>query len=332
MRCSPFDAIGTSTLLERLTSQQALQFAGIDFDVVLKPVMNSITGSVVTENDEPKYYQVIRSDTNDVLGIVEGRFTPLQNRDVFALADALVETGARIVRVVEIEQGSRCFMTVEWDETISVKGDTVRRRAIIQNAHNGKYAAMIRLMPLRQLSHTGLIVPIPTVEFEFRIKHTVGSTDQLLDAQEVIAKADEYFNTFTRAAEYLARLPVDRIAAEEILWSVPDFRGKRSSPNMAKKVGRIMSLFSGEQAGAETEALKGTTWGLLNAVSEFADYDEESRVRVTKGTTAAVQRFKSAFGGTNQRLKMGFFETLLRDNRLNGGLKLHLPAILAGSP
>lgn len=320
MRISPFDAIGTA-VESQLSARESLSLAGLDFDVVLEPVKNSRTGDVVlTENDppEPKYFQVIRTDRNDVLGIVEGRFTPLQNRDVFGIADAMVQTGARIVRAAEIEQGARCFMTLEWtdDHAIHVVDDIVGRRAIIQNAHNGKYSALIRLMPLRKACTNGLILPVPGAEFEFRIKHTVGSEERLIEAAEVISRADDYFSHFSRTADLLAQTSITSEHASSIMWGVPEFKGKEKSPAVQKKVARVLSLFEGEQRGADMDGLKGTTWGLLNAVSEFADYDEESRVRVTKGTTSEIQRFKSAFGGTNQRLKLNFFDVLMKDQDL----------------
>jgi phage/plasmid-like protein (TIGR03299 family) len=316
-RVSPFDAIGTG-FTDPGGAQDCLSLAGLNFDVSLEPVKNSITGEIVlTDADSgqegPKYFQVIRSDTSDVLGIVEGRFSPLQNRDVFSIADAMIEDGARIIRAAEIERGARCFMTLEWDDehTLDVRGDVVGRRAIVQNAHNGKYSALVRLMPLRKACENGLVVPLREASFEIRIKHTVGGDERLIEAHEVIRRADDYFRRFQELANRLAGTGLDGGQAEMVVWKIPEFRGRNKSPAVKKKVERIISLFEGEQSGGTMEAVQGTAWGLLNAGAEFADYDEESRVRVTKGTNVDIQRFKSAFGGTNQRLKLGLFEAIM---------------------
>jgi hypothetical protein len=128
---SPFDSIG-SPIQEPVSPLEALELGNLNFEVVLEPVKNSRNGDVILgEPDDdgqitPKYYQVMRDDTSDVLGIVEGRFSPLQNSTVFpSAASLLLAHGARITRVAEIERGARCFMTLEWNDSMDIHGDRV---------------------------------------------------------------------------------------------------------------------------------------------------------------------------------------------------------------
>lgn len=310
-RPSPFE-IGTEipTSTERLTARRALELSGLDFTVALVPVINSITKEVVLNdgetNPEPKYFQVVREDTSDVLGIVEGRFSPIQNREVFEVADYLV--GARIIRAIEIERGARCFLIVDLESEIDVRGDQLCRRAIIGNAHNGKYSAFVRLLPVRKLCGNSLVMGGTP---DFVIKHTAGDR---VEAAEVMNHAKAFFEKIDHVAQSLSQLEVTPEVAEDVLWSVPDF--SRKSNSVVTKIERIMSLFVHQQVGADHLAIRGTAYGLVNAVCEFADFGDESRVRVSRGTTEPLQRFKSALSGSNLRLKTTFFDTLVRRLRL----------------
>lgn len=318
-RVNPLDAIGTATLSGDM-SADALKRSKLDFDVELVPVRNPETGKVICngESDDPKYFYSVRKDTKAVLGIVESRYRAFQNRDVFSIADTMVEEdGARITRASALDDGSRCFMNLEWpkDKSVSVLGDIVSRRAIIQNSHDGKYSAIIRLMPLRLACLNGMVIPVPAFSFEFRIRHTESGADRLNEARKIMSKAGQYFDTFGQVANRMARTELSVASAKLLLKAIP-LLGK-STPISEKKRSEIIDLFDGGQAGARHEAMRGTAWGFLNAVGEYADH--AGRVRKSGGRSVEIQRFKSAIEGTGSRLKLQAYEAMLKDKDLGLG-------------
>ena len=315
-RVAAIDSIGVQAL-EGDTSRMALKRAVLDFDVELVPVRNPRTNEVIREGDSPdaKYFATMRTDTNEVLGIVEGRYCVIPNRDIFSIADTMVEEdGARITRASSIDRGSRCFINLEWkkDRNINVLGDIVGRRAILQNAHNGKFATIIRLQPLRLACLNGMVVPVPCFSFEFRIKHTESSVDRIAEARRIMGGASKYFQTFGSIANLMAKTKVSVSLAQEVLKSIPDLSKK--TPATEQKRNDILSLYNGGQANARAESMSGTAWGLLNAVSEYADHS--GRIRLTQGNTSQIQRFKSSFEGSSQRLKLSAWETMMKSNDL----------------
>ncbi len=327
-RVSPLDGVGTAAE-KGDDSRMVLKRANLDFDIDLIPVLNPITGKRViggVEKDEKtgaetevdKYFASVRRDTKAVLGIVEGRFRDLPNRDVFSIADDMVnEDGAIITRAVEVDGGARCFLNLEWpkERAISVVGDLVGRRAIMTNAHNGKFAATIVLMPMRLACINGMIVPVPAFSFEFRIKHTESGMNRLVEARDIMAGAGKYFETFGRVAERMAKTVVSDAHASLLLKSMPGLEKNTTATNNRRDA--MLALFNGGQANGSHEAVKNTAWGFLNAIAEFADHS--GRTRKTWGNDEATQRFKNMVDGAGQRLKLSAYDALLEDGSLGLG-------------
>ena len=325
-RVSPFD-IGTAAASGG-DARHALKRAGLDFDVDLVPVLNPTTGKRViggveknddgSETEVDKFFATIRRDTSQVLGIVEGRYEIFANRDIFSIADNMVEEdGAVIDRANAIDGGARCFMQLSWPKSkaISVEGDIVGRRAILQNSHNGKYAAMIRLMPLRLACINGMVVPVPAFTFEFRIKHTESGGSRLEEARRIMAGASQYFETFGKVAARMAKTPVPLSHAKLLLKTISGLN--KETDGVKAKRDAIADLFNGGQVNGNHQAVKGTAWGLLNAVAEYADH--RGKTRQTFGNSPEIQKFKSALEGSGQRLKLDTFQAMLSDKDL--GLK-----------
>ncbi len=261
------------------------------------------------DREEPVFYQVTRSDTSAPLGIVMKRYRPIQNSACAEIADAMRESGAKITRASSLDNGARCFWNLEWprNKDINVVGDIVGRRGIIQNSHDGRYSALVRLVPLRLQCLNGMVVPVPKFGFEFRIKHTESSVERVEQAKVIMAGSGRYFDTFAQVGDRMARTPVTDAHATAILKHIPSL--KKDTDGAREKLAAIMALFKGEQRGASNEAMRGTAWGLLNAATEFADYAQGNRI--TGGSDRATQRFKSAFEGTSKQLKDGAYEAII---------------------
>src|SRR5688572_25807664 len=81
------------TLPELLTPAQAIEHAQLNWTVSLQPLQirhGDFAGLPVPA------MAVVRMDTSRVLGVVGERFVPVQNTDLVAVLDAMIENGARI--------------------------------------------------------------------------------------------------------------------------------------------------------------------------------------------------------------------------------------------
>src|ERR1700704_3124047 len=74
------------------TSAEAIEFAGLDFTVEKRPLFtfdnenqaaNPDTEIIIPEIEVPNYYATMRTDTEQVLGVVGKDYEIVQNRDAF---------------------------------------------------------------------------------------------------------------------------------------------------------------------------------------------------------------------------------------------------------
>jgi len=271
---------------------------------------------------EPRYFQVVRTDTGDVLGQVESRYAPQQNRDIFRFADDLRNEGWKIVRAATLDKGARCFMTLEADHKndLSIVGDIVRLRIIIHTSHDGKFATSMTVLPLRLWCTNGCAAPIPGFDWSWAIRHTEKGEEKLMEAAEIIERSSGYFRAFERVATTLAKTQITPSHAEQIIKTTRGLDNDDSKQAVAKRES-ILAGFRGNQPGGEIEAMRGTAWALFQAGCDVADHGDEVRVRVTAGNSAEDQRFKQAFGGAAKTLKFNLFDRIASDEDLGLDLK-----------
>lgn len=81
---------GLGTMVETAPdSREALIAAGLDWDVVQKPVFTQDGAKI------PGYFANVRFQDNAILGVVINRYKVVQNREAFAFTDELLGNGVR---------------------------------------------------------------------------------------------------------------------------------------------------------------------------------------------------------------------------------------------
>src|ERR1051326_1240365 len=82
----PWHQLGVQ-LQNPATAQEAIQAAGLDYKVKLKPVKTIVNRK---HKVVPNTFATVRTDTSEILGVVGSRYEPIQNKDAFSFFDALV--------------------------------------------------------------------------------------------------------------------------------------------------------------------------------------------------------------------------------------------------
>ena len=66
------------------TSEEAIIFAGLDYEVVKKPIQT------LDKEEIENYFATVRTDTAQTLGIVGSKYEVVQNKTAFSFFDALI--------------------------------------------------------------------------------------------------------------------------------------------------------------------------------------------------------------------------------------------------
>ena len=89
---SPLDVVGTANTNgkkggKRKNAITCLRNGDLAFDVDKVPLINPMNPKEIV----PGYFATVRTDTNEVLGVVESRYNILDHKEMCDLADLIVE-------------------------------------------------------------------------------------------------------------------------------------------------------------------------------------------------------------------------------------------------
>ena len=139
VREKPWHGLGT-IIQEACTSKEALHLAGLDWEVKQEPVVYKGTKTGHQFN--------IRSSDDTVLGVVGGRYKPVQNADAFAFTDELIGGDVRYETAGSLANGKRVWMLAKMPDT-KILDDVVEPYLCLTNGHDGFSSMKVCMTPVR---------------------------------------------------------------------------------------------------------------------------------------------------------------------------------------
>jgi phage/plasmid-like protein (TIGR03299 family) len=291
----PWHKLG-KRLDEPATAEEAIEAAGLDFDVELKPVKTTVKRKVKTV---PKTYASIRSDTGDILGVVGSRYQPIQNREAFSFFDALVGSDEAMYHTAGvIGKGERIWILAKLPDYIKVgRQDIVDKYLLLSNSHDGSTVVRAKLTPIRVVCNNTLLVAMSGSEQEVRIRHTVNAAAKLEEAHKLLgltnilySQLDGIFNTMA-----LKRV-TDKQLIEYVRTLVPENPKAKYQTRNENIRTTILDL---HESGEGAELSRGTAWGIYNAAVEYVDHVQNSR--------NPARQLKSIWFGSGEKFKLKAF-------------------------
>ena len=263
----------------KLTVGEALVMADLDWDVDTAPAgykagksWRRLPGRVVT----------YRTDTGLVLsdkGVLSDGYQVIQNRDAFAFGDNILdEGGANIETAGSLFEGRLVFVSFELPDSIHVEGDPsdFRLFLLISNGHDGKNALRASVTVERVVCRNTLRIAHQRAVTSWTLKHTSGLNGRLAAAKDALRISHRYAETFGENAsaligKTLAERQVDAILQDIYpLTPAEEERIERKPEAMEKvKVGIVRSIY---QDSPTVAPVKGTAYGVLQAVTEYEDH------------------------------------------------------------
>lgn len=254
---------GLGTIYDKpLSASEALKGCHADFEVNLQPIIaatprlaNLIDGGVdFTANDNnvqmidgkqfvsidmlkemlvDSHRATMRTDVNEVLGIVTKSYGVVQNSHAFDFID-LLTTGKLGGEIPTIEsagvlgKGERIFICAKFPEPIRLNGnpnDIINNYIIFTTSHNGMGAVTAMVTPIRVVCQNTLNAALKNNNGKITFKHTsnvmnrldLTNKDNAEMAYRTLNLYDTYKKHFEESFSQLAKIKVDDKTAERII-------------------------------------------------------------------------------------------------------------------
>lgn len=276
---------------------QALAVAGVDWTVSPQPV--DVCGRRVDG-----YQAITRDDTGTVLSIMGSKYTPLQNRKAFEVLQNFADEGLKWFGMGSVQGGRKVYATAKLPGNIAVTGhDHIDKYLFFFNSHDGR-KVNIYFTPFRPACTNQLRFIATNCDCLFSASHTSGMHAKLAGVKTLIKEIRYQEEIFTRDMAKMIEFRTTALDVEKVLNQVFNHGREEIRPVLRQEIAVVENLLECG-LGTELEGVKGSAYGLYNAITEYADHYARTRA----GTDDS--RLQSLFFGTLNGLKeRAYTETL----------------------
>ena len=263
----------TRLIQEAPTSKDALELAGLDWEVLQTPVYmeNGI--------EIPNYKANVRSTDNACLGIVTDRYKIVQNTEAFAFTDAIVgETEDGVVKYETA--GSLCGGRKIWllakMPTKKVLDDEVDPYMFFSNSHDGSGAIKVGMTPIRIVCNNTLNMALNSAKRQWSTKHVGDMESKLEEAKWCLQMADQYMEALDIEADKLANKTLYKEQIDEILnemFPIEDNDSDRKKQNVQS----VKDSFYVAYFMPDIVKFGESAWRAVNAMSDIVTHSTPKR-------------------------------------------------------
>ncbi len=298
------------------TSEEAIKFAGLDYEVEKSPLFTKGAGIMENTNgiemidselEVPNYFANIRNDNNTVLGVVGKDYHIVQNREAFTFFDSIVGGGNGILYETAgaLGNGERIFITAKLPDYIRVgNGDDITEKYIfLTTSHDGSGSITAAFTPVRIVCQNTLNASLKNMSNVVRIRHTAGAKQRLDDAHKVMGLANKLSTELESTFNHWAKIKVGDDAMKKLI-QLALCPNKETLNHLQKgNFDDVSTVFKNTVDDAfayamisesqQMDTTKGTLFGAYNAVTGYFQ-----NVRSYKDNEAKLQSI--VLGGTAQ--------------------------------
>jgi phage/plasmid-like protein (TIGR03299 family) len=267
-----------------------------------------------TLTSDKSYQYVVRDNpTNntqtDVLGIVGERYVPVQNEELFAFGDNILDGGGRWETAGSIRGGRVVFgsLALERETVLDPSGvaDKVKTYLLINTSHDGSIAIQASITPVRVVCANTLNLALGSkrskIKQSFKIRHTQTAEGKIAVAREALGLANAYMDSFDLMAHAMIQKEITAQDFNNIILAAypkPEKDSKGSIKKWENKVDVINDIYTGSTNGM----IANTAWGAFNALTERLDWYRSARGGNTEAMLAAASGFDPSITAEKNRL------------------------------
>ena len=224
--------------------------------------------------DLPDQHVLFRSDNKAPLGIVSKRYQVVQPGDVVEFFRDIAKAGGlELSAAGTIYGGKRFWATAKIGEASPASlADKIGGYILISTSADGSLATEVRRTTGRTVCKNTLQMAMADAKASIKVSHrSVFDPDSIKEFMGLNNAAwDAFRHTVTRLANVA-------MVEEEAADMAAAIFGNTDKVRETAGFKKVLSLFNGEGMGATMDGVLGTRWGLLNAVTEYADHHVRAR-------------------------------------------------------
>jgi len=319
--------LGT-VVAEAPDSAAAIKLAGMDWEVLQAPLYASFQELAVGVTPKkaplavPSHVLNVRSDTHEPLAVVTADYKPIQNRTAFDWTDSLVADKSVRYESCGCLAGGR----VVWLLARMTKGmwevgpdDAMESYLLFTTAHDGSRACRVKPTNVRVQCWNMLQMALKTGDEGLAIRHTGDLGRKLELAKEAVAIVSTQKTAFMQAAKLLAARTVTKKEVVEFYANLlPDPKTDEKAKSRFEGWAKEMDGIREGDPRCQGKTTRGTAWGLLNATTQWVDW--QLPVRGKNDAARNESRMRGALMG---------FGAALKSRALDLSLKLLRPRAVA---
>ena len=189
-----------------LTSEEAIKVAGLDWDVIPKPIYDEFGREI------PGYKVNQRSSDNKNLGIVTNRYAIVQNSEAFAFTDALLGKGVTYETAGSLASGKRVWMLARMEGT-TLAEEKIDPYLVFTNSHDGTGAIRVAITPVRVVCQNTLNLALNQASRHWSCVHKGDIQSKLDEARFTLQNAEAYMKALE---EEFGELKLKKVSERQV--------------------------------------------------------------------------------------------------------------------
>jgi len=303
------------------TSAEAIKYAGLDYTVEKRPLFTYDTDNhngdpdtdiIIPEVKVPNYFATVRTDTEDVLGVVGRDYEIVQNINAFEFFDAIVGGGDGILYETAgaLGKGERIFITAKLPDYIRVgKDDLIEQYLFLTTSHDGFGSITAAFTPVRVVCNNTLNAALRNHSNAIKIRHTASANDRIKQAHTLMgisnnagSELSELFNHWAQVRitdkDVKKLIQIAMAPNREVLQNLQSGNLDELSANYTNVIDKVYE-YAQSSSTQQMPTTAGTVFGAYNAITGYfqnvRNYkDGEAKFKsITEGT--AKLRAQTAF-------------------------------------
>jgi phage/plasmid-like protein (TIGR03299 family) len=299
-------------------SKEALIHAGLDYEVVKRKMythdgeINKGLDFLIRDIEVPNLHATIRTDTNQVLGVVGKDYEIVQNVDAFSFFDSIVGgEGIQYETAGALGFGERIFITAKLPSYIKVgNNDLIEQYLFLTTSHDGFGSITAAFTPVRIVCNNTLNAALRNHSNSIKIRHTANAKERLSMAHTVMGisnkismELEDIFNRWAKLRiedkEVKKLIQMALAPNKETLHNLNTGKQEDNSAYFEKMCDNAFEYAMSNETQA-METTKGTLFGAYNAVTGYFQNvrtykDSEAKLKSTMLGGLAQIRTQKAF-------------------------------------